>query len=68
MDGFTDDEVKCLSTVFEIYKKTIAYDLDLIEDKEIVDEISKILEKSLKKIVSIKGNGLTSDIKVTIKD
>ena len=68
MDGLTDDEVKCLSTVLEVYKKTIAYDLDSVEDKEIEDKISKILEKSLKKIVSIKGNGLTSDIKATIKD
>ena len=68
MDGLTDDEVKCLSTVLKIYKKTIAYDLDSVEDKEIEDKISKILEKSLKKIVSIKGNGLTSDIKTTIKD
>lgn len=68
MDGLTDDEVKCLSTVLEVYKKTIAYDLDSVEDKEIGDKISKILEKSLKKIVQIKGNGLTSDIKATIKD
>jgi hypothetical protein len=64
MDDLTDDEVKYLSSVLEVYKKTIAYDLDSVEDKEIEDKISKILEKS----VSIKGNGLTSDIKATIKD
>lgn len=58
---------KKLNTVLDIFKKTLYYEMEPIEQKDIVNKLSDLLSKILNKKVDINGDGLSSDIKVTIE-
>ena len=56
-----------LNVVLDIFKKTLYYEMESIEQKDIVNKLSDLLSKILNKKVVINGDGLSSDIKVTIE-
>jgi hypothetical protein len=68
MSNFTDEDNKNLNISFEVFKKTLAYDISSVKYEDIGKRIGEIMSKVLKKKVTIEDKGLTSDIKATIKD
>lgn len=57
-----------LNVVLDIFKKTLYYEMEPIEQKDIVNKLSYLLSKILNKKVDINGDGLSSDMKVTIEE
>ena len=57
-----------LKIVLDIFKKTLYYEMEPIEQKDIVNKLSDLLSKILNKKVDINGDGLSNDIKVTIEE
>lgn len=57
-----------LKIVLDVFKKTLYYEMEPIEQKDIVNKLSDLLSKILNKKVDIDGDGLSSDIKVTIEE
>lgn len=57
-----------LKVVLDVFKKTLYYEMIPIEQKDIVNKLSDLLSKILNKKVDINGDGLSSDIKVTIEE
>jgi hypothetical protein len=68
MSNITDDDSKKLNISFEVFKKTLAYDISSVKYEDIGKRIGEFIAKVLKKKVTIENNALTSDIKATIKD
>lgn len=68
MSNITDDDNKKINISFEVFKKTLAYDISSVKYEDIGKRIGEIMSKVLKKKVTIEDKGLTSDIKATIKD
>ena len=63
-----DKELEKLDIVMKIYEKTLYSELAEVKVEDIPKTISEILSKCLKKKVTIKGDGLTQDIKATVYD
>lgn len=57
-----------LKIVLDVFKKTLYYEMEPIEQKDIVNKLSDLLSKILNKKVDINGDGLSNDIKVTIEE
>ena len=57
-----------LKVVLDIFKKTAYYELEPIEQKDIVNKLSDLLSKTIEQKVNINGDGLSSDMKVTIEE
>ena len=64
----TDQEfnIKELTTVFNIAKKTLGLEMTQVKAEDIPDTITNILEKVVKRKVKVEGNGITEDIKVKV--
>ena len=62
----TQDEK--LKVVLDVVKKTAYYELEPIEQKDIVNKLSDLLSKTIEQKVNINGDGLSSDMKVTIEE
>ena len=62
------EQVDKLNVVLDIFKKTLYYEMEPIEQKDIVNKLSDLLSKISNKKVDINGDGLSSDIKVTIEE
>jgi hypothetical protein len=62
----TSDEK--LKVVLDVFKKTAYYDLEPIEQKDIANKLSDLLSKAIDQKVNINGDGLSSDMKVTIEE
>lgn len=56
-----------LKIVLDIFKKTLYYEMEPIKQKDIVNKLSDLLSKISNKKVDIDGDGLSSDMKVTIE-
>lgn len=56
-----------LNVVLDVFKKTLYYEMEPIEQKDIVNKLSDLLSKIWNKKVDINGDGLSSDIKITIE-
>ena len=57
-----------LKVVLDIFKKTLYYEMEPIEQKDIANKLSDLLSKISNKKVDIDGDGLQSDMKVTIEE
>jgi hypothetical protein len=57
-----------LKIVLDVFKKTLYYEMEPIEKKDIVNKLSDLLSKILNKKVDIDGDGLSSNMKVTIEE
>lgn len=57
-----------LKVVLDIIKKTAYYEMEPIEQKDIVNKLSDLLSKAIEQKVDINGDGLSSDMKVTIEE
>jgi hypothetical protein len=57
-----------LNVVLDNFKKTLYYEMEPIEQKDIVNKLSDLLSKILNKKVDIDGDGLSSNMKVTIEE
>lgn len=64
-ENMTPDEK--LKVVLDIIKKTAYYEMEPIEQKDIVNKLSDLLSKAIEQKVDINGDGLSSDMKVTIE-
>ena len=56
-----------LKIALDIFKKTLYYEMEPIKQKDIVNKLSDLLSKISNKKVDIDGDGLSSDMKVTIE-
>jgi hypothetical protein len=56
-----------LNMVLDIFKKTAYYEMESIEQKDIVNKLSDLLSDVIGQKVDINGDGLSSDMKVTIE-
>lgn len=59
-----DNDIKEFEVVLDVAEKLGFYKLDT---KDIANELSEILSKTLNKKVNIDGNGLSSDMQVIIE-
>ena len=62
-----DDKLNKLKVVLDIIKKTAYYEMEPIEQKDIVNKLSDLLSEAIEQKVDINGDGLSSDMKVTIE-
>ena len=62
-----DDKLNKLKVVLDIIKKTAYYEMEPIEQKDIVNKLSDLLSETIEQKVDINGDGLSSDMKVTIE-
>ena len=64
----TDQEfnIKELTTVLNIAKKTLCFEMTQVKAEDIPDTIASILEKVAKRKVKVEGNGITEDIKAKV--
>lgn len=61
------EQIDKLKVALDIFKKTAYYEMEPVERKDIIDKLSDLLSKELNKKIDIDGDGLQSDMKITIE-
>lgn len=59
-----DNEIKDFKVVHDVAKKLGIDKIDILETKDIANELAEILSKTLNKKVNIDGDGLSSDMNI----